>query len=240
MASDIFPALFIGHGSPMNIVSDNSYTREMKNYAAKLPIPDAILVVSAHWLTDGARITGALAPDQIYDFYGFPKELYSVKHVAPGSREIAKLAADALDEIVSVRIDERRGIDHAAWAPLSLLYPEQKIPVLELSIDIDRPPRYHFELGRRLAGLRTERILVIGSGNIVHNLGEIDWDPDASPFKWAIEFDELAKKAIIARVVHYQSAFIEARRRSGLTSGFPSSSCTHLPAFHETARCSPF
>jgi 4,5-DOPA dioxygenase extradiol len=131
--------------------------------------------------------------------YGFPGELYSVKYKAPGSNEIAKLVAGALDGVASVRIDERRGIDHAAWAPLAHLYPAQKIPVLELSIDINRTPRYHFELGRRLAGLRTERILVIGSGNIVHNLGEIDWNPDASPFEWAIEFDELVKQAILSK-----------------------------------------
>lgn len=198
----LLPAIFIGHGSPMNIVADNQYTRDLINLRKKLKYPAAILVISAHWMTRGTRITSGKSPAQIYDFYGFPPELYKVIYRAPGSAEIA----EAIIESVGSRIitaDKERGIDHAAWAVLRHLYPEPQIPVLELSLDMDKEPAFHFDLGQKLAELRKMNILVIGSGNIIHNLYEVDFNDNASPFPWALEFDAVVKNLLEAK--EYQS-----------------------------------
>lgn len=195
MTTTNFPALFIGHGSPMNILADNSFTRDMKKLGLQLPGPKAILVVSAHWLTNGTYITGSEAPGQIYDFYGFPRELYEYRYRTPGSPEIAALTAGMIADN-TIRIDENRGIDHAGWAILKHLFPGHDVPVLELSLDIRKSPQYHFDLGKKLLSLRSKEILVIGSGNIVHNLSDIDFDDNAKPFNWAEEYDKLIKLSL--------------------------------------------
>jgi 4,5-DOPA dioxygenase extradiol len=192
------PVLFIGHGSPMNIIADNSYTSDMVKLRQLLSLPEAILVVSAHWLTRGTRITAGISPEQIYDFYGFPKTLYEVVYKAPGSAEIAQNICDTVGSGVIVP-DKQRGIDHAAWAVLKHVFPEQTIPVLELSLDIAREPEYHFETGQKMAKLREMNILVIGSGNIAHNLHEVDFNENADPFPWALDFDTVVRKHLESR-----------------------------------------
>jgi 4,5-DOPA dioxygenase extradiol len=193
MSKKLFPVLFIGHGSPMNIILDNPYTRDMKEIGPKLPGPRAILVVSAHWLTDSTFVTGSAAPEQIYDFYGFPDSLYKIKYNAPGAIDIAEEVASVARR-TEILIDKNRGIDHAAWAVLCHMYPGREIPVLELSIDLSKGPQFHFDLGKELSVLREKEILVIGSGNIVHNLFEIDFEENSEPYPWAIEFDRVVKE----------------------------------------------
>lgn len=195
MTNKNFPALFIGHGSPMNLLADNAFTKDMINLGSSLPLPAAIAVVSAHWLTNGSFVTSAKNPEQIYDFYGFPRPLYDYRYQAPGSPEIAGLIS-AITGHNTIMMDKKRGIDHAAWTILKHMYPEQDIPVLEISLDIGREPQYHFDLGKKLAGLREKDILMIGSGNMIHNLSDIDLNNNADPFKWAAEFDLIIKAAL--------------------------------------------
>ena len=198
------PVLFIGHGSPMNIVLNNSYTKSIVKVAKELPKPRAILVISAHWLTNGTQITCVNKPKTIYDFYGFPDELYRISYSCPGSPEDAEYTAKA---VKSTRIKcGDWGLDHAAWAVLKHMYPDANIPVFEMSLDyspyndwIPKPIEYHYRLARELAPLREKGILIIGSGNIVHNLGLIDFEIDAKPFDWSTKFDEKIKQSLVSR-----------------------------------------
>ena len=191
------PSLFIGHGSPMNIVEKNSYTEALAALAATLPKPRAILVVSAHWVAPEIRITASPAPAQIYDFFGFPDELYKIRYAAPGSPELASRTASLLARAgFPSKEDPNRGIDHAAWAVLTHLYPEADIPVLELSLDYRLKPLRWFEVGAALSALREEGVLLIGSGNIVHNLYRFEMATDAKPYPWAIKFNAAVKQAI--------------------------------------------
>jgi 4,5-DOPA dioxygenase extradiol len=202
------PALFIGHGSPMNILAQNLFTHDMIRLRDQLFEPEAILVISAHWLTSGTHITAGSHPEQIYDFHGFPNNLYKVRYQAPGSPEIAAMIAEAIGNNI-IYLDQNRGIDHAAWSVLKHIYPEQKIPVLELSLDVEKEPKYHFELGQKLAELRNRNILVIGSGNIIHNLRDINFDDNAAPFTWASEFDSIIKNTLVKKefesLINYQN-----------------------------------
>jgi 4,5-DOPA dioxygenase extradiol len=195
MVRSVTPAIFIGHGSPMNIIAENNFTADLVKLRQQLPQPEAILVVSAHWMTRGTWVTAGTSPDQIYDFYGFPKALYDVVYKSPGSGTIAEKICETVGSGLIVP-DKQRGIDHAAWAVLKHIWPEQKIPVLELSLDIAREPQYHFETGQKMAPLREMNILVIGSGNIVHNLHEVDFNENAEPYTWAKDFDSLVKKQL--------------------------------------------
>ena len=205
---DRFPALFIGHGSPMNIVTDNPFTADMKKLRKILPRPEAILVISAHWLTHGTYITSGTNPEQIYDFYGFPPNLYNIRYQAPGSPDVAKMIIDTIGNSM-IHSDAGRGIDHAAWSILVHIYPDQSIPVLEMSLDAGMEPSYHYILGKKMSTLRENGILVIGSGNIIHNLSEIDFRDPVEPYDWASEFDTLIKVAIeindIQRLIDYKS-----------------------------------
>ena len=202
------PALFIGHGSPMNIIADNPFTRDMKRLGETLSNPKAILVISAHWLTNGTHVTSGTHPEQIYDFFGFPQSLYKVRYQTPGSPAVTKIIIEIAGDTI-IHADSNRGIDHAAWSILKHIYPDQNIPVIELSLDAGKEPSYHFELGGKLSGLRSKGILVIGSGNIIHNLSEIDFRDHAVPFAWATEFDSHIKGALetkdIKRLIDYQS-----------------------------------
>ena len=182
------PVLFIGHGSPMNIIEDNTYTRSLAALGGRLPKPTAILVVSAHWQTRNTYVTAASLPPTIYDFYGFPEELYEIKYPCPGSLEIAELVQAITGN--QVRADHQRGIDHAAWAVLKHVFPQADIPVLELSLDRLKTPGQHYELGRKLAPLRDDGVLIIGSGNIVHNLAKVNFEQMyGDVYSWALEFD---------------------------------------------------
>jgi 4,5-DOPA dioxygenase extradiol len=190
------PALFIGHGSPMNIVADNAYTRDLEALAERLPRPAAILVVSAHWLTRGWAVGADERNLTIYDFFGFPDELYRKKYPAPGAPAVAARVS-ALSGGRAAPTE--RGLDHAAWAPLIRMYPEADVPVLELSLDVTAPAAAHYALGRTLAPLRDEGVLIVGSGNIVHNLRIIDWDDDAPVAAWAAEFDGWVEDCVAER-----------------------------------------
>jgi 4,5-DOPA dioxygenase extradiol len=191
------PALFIGHGSPMNVVAKNAYTDSLVSLAGSLPKPHAILVVSAHWVRPDLRITSAAAPSQLYDFFGFPDEFYKVHYEAPGSPDLAARAATLLSNAGFPCLqDASRGIDHAAWAVLIHMYPKADIPVVELSLDYRMKHASLYDIGAALSPLRDEGILLIGSGNIVHNLYRVEGEEGAKPYPWAIAFNELVKTTI--------------------------------------------
>ncbi len=197
------PVLFVGHGSPMNIVANNSYTQDLTKAAKQLPLPKAILVVSAHWLTDGTCVCCTKNPPTIYDFYGFPDELYKISYPAPGSPEEAKLAAKSV-KTAEVKCDDAWGFSHASWAVLKHMYPKADVPIFEMSLDYSpyndwnpKPLEHHYRLAGELASLREHGVLIMGSGNIVHNLGLIDFDTDAKPYSWAVKFDEKVKACLL-------------------------------------------
>ena len=199
------PVLFIGHGSPMNIILDNTFTRSLAAFGKSLPKPGAIMVVSPHWLTNGTFVTCAEKPRMIYDFYGFPEELYEKTYSCPGSPAEAEFATGVVHK-TKVGCDLNWGLDHASWAVLRHLYPDADIPVFEMSLDYsfnDWHPKslqYHYDLAAELGELRNRGVLIIGSGNIVHNLRQIDFENvDAAPYAWAQEFDEQVKQHLLRR-----------------------------------------
>lgn len=187
------PALFLGHGSPMNAIEDNEFHRAWGEVALHLPRPKAVLCVSAHWETRGVYATGAAQPETIHDFYGFPQALFDVQYRAPGDPVLARRAA----ELAGARQDPGRGLDHGAWGVLIAMYPDAGVPVVQLSLDTAQPGAFHYALAKKLAPLRDEGILVLGSGNIVHNLGV--WHPgDGRPYDWALRFDAEVRRRIDA------------------------------------------
>jgi 4,5-DOPA dioxygenase extradiol len=202
-SSKTMPVLFVGHGSPMNIILKNSYTENLFKTARELPKPKAILIVSAHWLTNGTYVTCVEKPNTIYDFYGFPEELYKQSYPSSGSPESAQLT---IKSVGSTKIKcGNWGLDHAAWAVLKHMYPAADVPVFELSLDYSpyndwnpKPINFHYKLASELAPLREKGVLIIGSGNLVHNLGLIDFDIDAKPFEWAVKFDEKVKQCLVS------------------------------------------
>ncbi len=181
------PVVFVGHGSPMNAIEDNSFSRTWREMAALIPKPEAILSVSAHWYTKGTRIMDGERPKTIYDMYGFPDELYKIVYDAPGPPEIARAAKRLISK--ETVYDNSWGIDHGTWSVLVHMYPESDIPVFQISIDAYAPPEAHYRIGRELRSLREQGVLILGSGNIVHNLRLADWDMDDVGFDWAYEFD---------------------------------------------------
>ena len=192
------PVLFIGHGSPMNGIEDNEFSRRWAQMGKEIPTPAAVLVVSAHWLTRGTHITAMEQPKTIHDFGGFPKALSDVQYPAPGSPELAK-ATQQLITSTNVGLDHDWGLDHGAWTIIRHMYPDANIPVLQLSIDYHQPPQYHYELAKELAALRKKGVLIIGSGNMVHNLRMVAWDKMDQPeygYDWSIEMNMLFKKHI--------------------------------------------
>jgi 4,5-DOPA dioxygenase extradiol len=203
------PTIFFGHGNPMNALLKNSYTDGWASIGKSIPRPKAVLAVSAHWYVPYCALTSNLHPRTIYDFGGFPKELYQIEYPAPGSLELA-LRVQALLAPVSISLDEGWGLDHGTWSVLKHVFPNADIPIIQLSIDQMQPPSFHYELGKRLAALREEGVLIIGSGNIVHNLAAYSWDEgDVPPFDWAVRFEEQARKLLLkgddAPLVNYQS-----------------------------------
>lgn len=191
------PALFIGHGSPNNVIEDNSFTKHLKYLGKILPKPKAIMVISAHWMTRGTFISSSKSPEMIYDFFGFPQELYQIKYSCPGAKEVAKQIESKFPD--KIKTDANYGLDHASWTLLKHIYPAADIPVFEMSIDLDMPLKTHFEFGKQLSYLRDENILIIGSGNMVHNLRDINWEGrDAEVFDWAYNADEKIKGLLIS------------------------------------------
>jgi len=211
------PALFIGHGNPMNAIEDTVYSNAWRKAAAAIHRPKAILCISAHWETEGTFVTAMGQPKTIHDFYGFPDSLYQVQYPAPGSPQLAERVRRLVGS-TAVRLDDGYswGLDHGAWSVLRRMFPEADIPVVQLSLDRSQHPRFHYELGRELQTLRAEGVLVVGSGNIVHNLRLLQWDA-VEPFPWAAEFDRQAAELILAgehdRLVAYP-ALGEAARLS--------------------------
>lgn len=181
------PVLFVGHGSPMNIINDNSFTRAMREIGEKLPRPRAILSVSAHWMTPGTRVSRVAKPEQIFDFHGFPEELYQVQYTPPGAPNVAEALTQGHSSIVTT---EEWGIDHGTWSVLHHMYPKQDIPTFQLSLNTSFAPDQHLALAKDLQALRARGVLILASGNIVHNLRRISWNESAKPHDWALEFEE--------------------------------------------------
>lgn len=218
---DLMPVLFVGHGSPMNIVAKNSYTESLAKAGKQLPRPRAIMVISAHWLTSGTQVLCVEKPKTIYDFYGFPDELYKLSYPSPGSPRDAELVTKSVKS-AKVQCSRDWGLDHASWAVLKHMYPAADIPVFELSLAYspynDWHPKtmeYHYKLASELGALRENGVLIIGSGNIVYNLGLIDYDTDAKPYEWATKFDEKIKQHLTSgnhkALLNYQELGQEAR-----------------------------
>ncbi|HEY5425741.1 MAG TPA: 4,5-DOPA dioxygenase extradiol [Candidatus Tumulicola sp.] len=190
------PAMFVGHGSPMNAIESNGYSQSWRAAGEALPRPKAIVVVSAHWYADGAAVTAMDRPRTIHDFYGFPRDLYAVQYPAQGSPDLAARIA-RLASPFEVSLDQAWGLDHGAWSVLVHLFPAADIPVVQLAIDARQPAAFHWELGAALAPLRDEGVLILGSGNIVHNLRMADFGARGG-YDWALRFDEYARAAIQA------------------------------------------
>ena len=192
------PVLFLGHGSPMNAIEENEFVAGFRNIAKQIPKPNAILCVSAHWETRGTWVTAMQNPPTIHDFGGFPKKLFEVQYPAPGSPELAK-QTQGLVKKAAVGLDDQWGLDHGAWSVIKHLYPNADVPVIQLSLDYNQTPQYHYELAQELSSLRDKGVLIIGSGNMVHNLRMVAWDKlnaDAYGFDWAIEANDKMKQFI--------------------------------------------
>jgi len=205
------PLLFLGHGSPMNAIQENEFVAGFRSMASQIRKPNAILCVSAHWETKGTMVTAMAAPRTIHDFGGFPKELYAVQYPAPGDPMLAA-QVKALVTQTPVGLDDQWGLDHGAWSVIKHLYPDADVPVIQLSLDYSKPPEYHYELARELATLRTKGVLIIGSGNMVHNLGLVDWTRlNAVDYAhdWALEAREKMLHLIATddhrALIHYNS-----------------------------------
>lgn len=202
------PALFVGHGSPMNALEENAFVKKWKKLGRELPKPAAILCISAHWETRGTFVTAMEKPRTIHDFGGFPQALFDVKYPAPGSPELAQEIKELLGA-GQVELDTQAwGLDHGCWSILKHLYPAADVPVLQLSLDHTKPARWHYELARQLTGLRKKGVLIIGSGNMVHNLRILDWHKGDGGFEWAVEANELFKSSLLAgeheKLINYE------------------------------------
>jgi 4,5-DOPA dioxygenase extradiol len=208
------PAIFFGHGNPMNALLDNSYTEVWQLIGKQTARPKGILSISAHWFVPETGVTVSTAPRTIHDFGGFPRELYQVQYPAPGDPDLARRVQQMLAPL-PVTLDNSWGLDHGTWSVLRHVYPAANIPVVQLSIDETQPAFYHFEIGRKLAPLRNEGILILGSGNLVHNLHAYAWGrhmPD--PYDWAVRFESEAKQMMLAGeyhpLIHYEKLGREA------------------------------
>ena len=203
--SEHMPALFIGHGSPMNAIEDNEFSQAWQAAAGEIPQPTAILCISAHWETRGTQVTAMKTPRTIHDFYGFPKPLFDKQYPAPGSPELANRIID-LVKSSPVMPDQGWGLDHGTWSVLCRMYPQASVPVVQLSLDRSLSTAGHYALGGELRQLRQEGVLVIGSGNIVHNLRMMVWEDTA--FDWAVEYDAKVKQWILEgdheAIIHYE------------------------------------
>ena len=191
------PVLFVGHGNPMNAIERNEFYRSWQKLGRRLPKPKAVLCVSAHWETRGVYVTATGKPETIHDFYGFPKALFDVQYPVPGDAHLAHRISGLISS-TKVRLDQGRGLDHGAWSVLAPMYPAADIPVVQLSLDTSQPGEFHYALARELAPLREEGILILGSGNIVHNLRLFSFH-DPQPLPWATECDATLRQRILAR-----------------------------------------
>lgn len=194
----LIPALFLGHGNPMNALARNAYTRAWADLGRLMPRPKAVLAVSAHWYLRGTAVTAHAEPPTIHDFGGFPRELYQVQYPAPGSPALARRVQELLAP-VTVPLDESWGLDHGTWSVLCHVFPEANVPVVQLAIDATGSPAFHYDLGRRLSALREEGVLILGSGNVVHNLAAYAWGrAGVEPSDWAVRFESTVRERIQA------------------------------------------
>lgn len=196
-STDTMPVLFLGHGSPMNAIEQNEFSRGWQLTGRSIPRPAAIICVSAHWETKGTLVTAMEKPPTIHDFGGFPQALYNVNYPAPGHPELAAETKNSISS-VQVGLDYSWGLDHGAWSVIKHLYPAADVPVIQMSIDYTKPPQYHYDLGKQLMALRNKGVLIVGSGNMVHNLRMIEWDKPESGSGWAVEANSLFKKLILS------------------------------------------
>lgn len=192
------PVLFVGHGSPMYAIEDNEFVQSWRNLGEELPVPKSIIAISAHWETRGTQVTAMQNPPTIHDFGGFPRELYEIQYPAPGNPDLAN---EAIKSITGSQVlaDEKWGLDHGTWSVIRRIYPKADIPIIQMSLDYHKSPKEHYQLGKELASFRDKGVMIIGSGNIVHNLRRVAWDKtddEEYGFDWAIEANELVKKQI--------------------------------------------
>lgn len=205
----------------MNAIEENQFSAQWKQLGARLPRPQAILSVSAHWFTPGTKIADSPAPKMIYDMYGFPDELYRITYNAPGSPHTARLAKELIGD--GVQIDNSWGLDHGTWSVLRWIYPDADIPVFQLSVDRHASAKAHFEIGRKLRTLREQGVLIFASGNVVHNLARVNWDMDGG-YSWAEEFDDYIKRNILSR----NAGSVIGFEQSGPSSSFAFTSLDHF------------
>ncbi|MGD0400375.1 MAG: 4,5-DOPA dioxygenase extradiol [Syntrophobacteraceae bacterium] len=190
------PVIFFGHGNPMNALSQNPYTKGWRQIGKTIPRPRAVLSISAHWYVQGTAVTAMDRPRTIHDFGGFPGELFEVQYPAPGDPELATQIREILDPI-NVKLDHNWGLDHGTWSVLTHTFPEADVPIVQISIDKMKPPAFHYEVGKRLAPLRDEQVLIIGSGNLVHNLHAYAWGRHTiEPFDWAMRFEKQVRNLL--------------------------------------------
>jgi len=208
--TDRMPVLFVGHGSPMYVIEENEFTRTWQKLGESISTPKAILCISAHWETRGTLITAMPKPPTIHDFGGFPSELYEIQYPAPGNPELANELIQTIQSS-DIMADNKWGLDHGAWSVIMRMYPKAEIPVLQMSLDYNKSPEEHYELAKELASFRDKGILIIGSGNMVHNLHKVAWDQQDDEeygFDWALEANELFKKLILSNhhkeLINYQ------------------------------------
>lgn len=216
--TETMPALFIGHGSPMNAIEDNIFVQNWRKLAQNIPKPTAILVISAHWETQGTKVTAMEKPRTIHDFGGFPRALFEVQYPANGDPELAAYIKEALKHFAVVELDQLWGLDHGNWSVVKHLYPNADIPVLQLSLDYSKPAEYHYNLAKELQILRKKGVLIIGSGNMVHNLRMVSWENMLDPgfgYDWALDINDKMKQYISEgnhlALINYQNFGIEGK-----------------------------
>ncbi|WP_159565728.1 4,5-DOPA dioxygenase extradiol [Budvicia diplopodorum] len=199
MTSNLMPALFLGHGSPMNVLDDNIYTQTWRDLGKRLPRPTAILAISAHWYTRGTAVTAMAQPKTIHDFGGFPQALFDTRYPAPGSPSLAARVQQLLEPVAVHSDTSEWGLDHGSWGVLIKMYPDADIPVVQLSIDATQEPEYHYQLGKELAALRSEGVMIVASGNVVHNLRMVKWQGGDEPYDWAESFNTFVRDNLAYR-----------------------------------------
>lgn len=221
--TETMPLLFLGHGSPMNAIEENEFVKGFRDIAKRIPQPNAILCISAHWFIKGTKVTSMEMPKTIHDFYGFPQELYEVNYPAKGSPILANEVKNLLMPNL-VELDYDWGIDHGAWSVIKHLYPKADIPVVQLSIDYTKPASFHFEIAKKLSELRNKGVLIIGSGNIIHNLRLVDYgnfDKDNYGYDWAIEAKETINRFLLDG--NYESIINYEKQSKSIQLAIPSS-----------------
>ena len=223
--SNLLPAIFFGHGNPLNAITSNRYTQAWEQIGQSLIRPRAILAISAHWFVPETGVTIATVPRTIHDFGGFPEELYQVQYPAPGDPELARRVQSLLAPL-DVKTDNSWGLDHGTWSVLCHVYPAADIPIVQLSIDSSKPASFHFEIGRQLAPLRAEGVLIVGSGNLVHNLRTYAWgNPHTAAYDWAVRFEDTAKSKILSRepasLIGYESLGADANAFRSYAGSLP-------------------